>query len=213
MASLRNYSVCVSVNGNEKSGDAQGYVVLNHGDAYKLVLRNQNKTDCDAVVKIDGQTVGTFRVRAFSSITLERPADVDKKFHFYLAGTTQATQAGIQKGDSENGHIEVEFRPEQKKVYLGYEPESATLSYNGGFVTKGLSAAAATRGEGIHYQYQAGGTGLSGQSDQKFTSVNSLTYDTANFVTIHLRLVGGEDKNKITPLTGRTYETPVPPPI
>jgi len=55
---------------------------------------------------------------------------------------------------------------------------------------------------------KAGGTGLSGYSDQEFTTVAALDYSPQEFVTINLRLVSVADEPR--PLFG---STPVPPPV
>lgn len=57
----------------------------------------------------------------------------------------------------------------------------------------------------------AGGTGLSGDSDQKFITVAGLNLNKSEAVTINLRLVCAEQKEKVRPK--KAYSTPVPPPI
>ena len=56
----------------------------------------------------------------------------------------------------------------------------------------------------------AGGTGLSGKSDQQFVSTYALNYDYSQQTTIHLRLVHG-DSSEPRPLT--SHSTPIPPTI
>lgn len=55
----------------------------------------------------------------------------------------------------------------------------------------------------------AGGTGLSGQSLQKFKNAEAIEYDTSSFVAIHLRLVC--EYGNPRPLTASS--TPIPPAI
>lgn len=56
----------------------------------------------------------------------------------------------------------------------------------------------------------AGGTGLSGKSDQKFVSVPDLVVDTSQQTTINLRLVCKGDSGP-RPLTA--FSTPIPPKV
>jgi len=98
--------------GDEREG---GYVVMQHGQQYKLVLRNDKDVPCDAEVVIGGKNVGKWRVGARSAITLERPVNDHGCFTFYEAGTPEGDAAGIVKGDSHNGLISVTFRPGQVK--------------------------------------------------------------------------------------------------
>jgi hypothetical protein len=64
--------------------------------------------------------------------------------------------------------------------------------------------------------YSSGGTGLSGNSNQKFHSVAELNYDESRFVTINLRLVAAKDEPRelksarpLKPLNSN----PVPDPV
>ncbi|MCI5131036.1 MAG: hypothetical protein D3904_05810 [Candidatus Electrothrix sp. EH2] len=56
---------------------------------------------------------------------------------------------------------------------------------------------------------EAGGTGLSGKSEQEFRTAESLDYDETGFVQINLRLVCKVDQPR--PLTPSS--TPIPPPL
>lgn len=61
----------------------------------------------------------------------------------------------------------------------------------------------------LYARHEAGGTGLSGKSDQQFRSVAALDYDEDGFVTINLRLVSiAEEPRPLFPKC-----TPVPPPV
>jgi hypothetical protein len=157
-----------------------GYVHLAHATQYTIRLQNDSLEDrCDAEVYIDGQLVGIWRVDYKSTATLERPVHDTGRFTFYEVGTPEASKAGIRDG-SATGLIRVLFKPEKRRDLI-------------------LSAAAP----------YAGGTGLSGHSDQKFTSVAKLDYDETRFVTINLRLVSVS--NEPRPLFPSS--TPVPPPV
>jgi hypothetical protein len=61
----------------------------------------------------------------------------------------------------------------------------------------------------VRYSLAPGATGLSGRSEQTFTSVPALSYDESKRVTINLRIVIDTDEPR--PLFSRA--TPVPPPV
>ena len=156
-----------------------GYVQLTHATQYTIQLHNGDIVRCDAEVYIDEQRVGIWRVDARSTVHLERPAHDTGRFTFYEVGTPESSKAGIRDGNN-TGRIRVLFKPEE--------------------ITGPKLCAA---------QPKAGGTGLSGRSDQRFTSVEELDYDESGFVTINLRLVSVT--NEPRPLFPSS--TPVPPPV
>ena len=154
-----------------------GYVCLKHGIPYTLELRNEDSSRCDAEVFIDGQRVGLWRVESKKPLRLERPSHDTGRFTFYATGTKEAAKAGIVANDTA-GLISVVFKPEARTVRIDCPPV-----------------------------WHPGGTGLSGKSEQRFVSVESIRYeDAAKFVTINLRLVAAADEPR--PLFARS--TPVP---
>jgi hypothetical protein len=180
------------------------YVEMRHGQTYSLSMRNDRSVPCDAVVNIDGQSVGTWRINAHSSIRIERPADKARLFTFYKLGSSESHQAGLSDDDS-LGLVSVEFIPAKPapEVMRGWgqtkgfdSPPDAYESYG----AKGGSFGGPSR--------SAGGTGLSGASSQQFTTASALDYDRANAFTIHLRLVAVDAAPLIEPLTPRS--TPIP---
>ena len=87
------------------------YFLMRHGSAYKLKLYNDRGTKCDAEVWIDGEKVGIWRIEAYSSTTIERPAAINRKFVFLRENSSSARSAGIASGSSDNGLIKVIFKP------------------------------------------------------------------------------------------------------
>jgi hypothetical protein len=215
---LNGFSVRVAPSTKEDNG----YVVMQHGRQYHLVLRNSHPERCAAKVEIDGKDVGTFRINGSSNITLERPAHDDGCFTFYKVGTREAAQAGLNESSTDLGLIRVTFTPE--KHYVApvrelkgpmYESEpsrwygsgyticdSHSTSYTAGGMSTSRGPAMAAIGD-----FTAGGTGLSGTSDQRFHTVPDLDYDYSRQTVIHIRLVADDDGPR--PLTA--YSTPVPP--
>lgn len=184
--------------------DSDGYVKMSHGQVYKLTLHNRNDTRCDARVEIDGKEVGTWRLNAYTPITLERPADDTGQFTFYKLGTAEGQQVGLTD-DQMLGLIKVTFMPERKR-----EPVCDLV----GAVRGGRSdimfggAESLTMGGGA--TRSAGGTGLSGRSSQQFHTVANLDYDPLRQVVINLRLVCRDSGPR--PLVS-VQETTVPPRI
>jgi hypothetical protein len=223
MAWLNNYSLRVA-EGNETAG---GYVELEHGQQYRLVLRNSRMTACDARVEIDSKDVGTFRIYAYSSVTLERPAGDKSKFTFYKVGTSEAKQAQLNESDPNLGLVKVTFTPElyvkplspvyvsQQKTPWTYTPTytymaDSNATYRANFGSQNDNVAmAAMASLGDSSERRAGGTGLSGHSNQDFTTVAPLNYDLTQQTVIFLRLV--LKTGIVKPLT--SYSTQVPPRI
>lgn len=192
---LNNFSVRIP-EGNEVSG---GYVEMEHGKQYALVLRNSRPRRCDARVEVDGKHVGTWRIDSHSILALERPVHDDGRFTFYQVGTSEAGKAHLDPHDPNLGLIKVTFTPERereeltaKAIYAGASAASAPSSY-----------------AGMPASRSAGGTGLSGHSGQRFQSVRELEYDYTQQTVIHLRLVS--QSNEPRPLT--SFSSPIPPAI
>lgn len=253
---LNNYSVRV-LGGHEDCG----YVEMTHGQRYRLVLRNDASTRCDAKVSIDGKHVGTWRINAGESITLERPAHDTGCFTFYEAGTADSGKAGLESVNKiDLGLVSVTFIPEQTYVappvsitWTSPDTVRPTWSQEGSYfirdsVSSGGTAANFTDdswsvslnadelpiGSSTYVSCSvapsvvsnaanflshtravparnAGGTGLSGASDQKFFEVPDLLHDFSRVTTINLRLVAKRNSCEPRPLT--QYSTPVPPPV
>jgi hypothetical protein len=168
-----------------------GYVCLKHGTQYSIKLRNYSeRLRCNATVKIDGRSVGTWRVDRSDTITIERPVHDSGRFTFYQEGTPEAAKANI-RATEELGLISVLFRPEKEK--------QASLFMAG----PSIQRMAGPR------PFAAGGTGLSGKSSQQFDEAAEIEIDDEKAVTIHLRLVAIQ--NEPRPLFA--LETPVPPAV
>jgi hypothetical protein len=158
-----------------------GYVHMKHGTQYTILLQNESNRRCDAEVYLDDQQVGIWRINAFTTARIERPVHDHGRFTFYQVGTSEAIQAGISRNNS-NGLIRVLFKPERAQINIPAAMESRAA--------------------------MAGGTGLSGHSDQEFTTVAALDYSPQEFVTINLRLISVVDEPR--PLF---VSNPVPPPV
>lgn len=165
-----------------------GYVQLNHNQIYSIKLKNQGSTDCDANVFVDGDSVGTFRINKFSSVILERPCDIGRKFTFYRLDSEEADIAELNAVDlSDLGLISVVFTPAKKTLIR----DTNMKSLNYGRLARSSMALNAN----------AGGTGLSERSDQTFVGVRPLDYDYTLQTTINIRLIAAADDDaSIIPL-------------
>ena len=207
---LNNFSVRI-IGGNEAES---GYVEMRHGQVYKLSLRNSRVVNCDARVTIDGKDVGTWRIPSLSSIVLARPVHDDGQFTFYKVGTREARQAQLDEYSGELGLIEVVFTPElvEPVVYKEYSYQNQWTN-TGGLEMGACAPIVAAAGGGSQSRSEkslsAGGTGLSGQSNQKFGTTYKIDYDLSQRTTIYLRLVARDDGPR--PLTA--HSNPIPPRI
>ena len=161
-----------------------GYVEIAHDTKYTILLSNDGELNCDAVVEIDGKEVGIWRVDSGENISIERPVHDTGLFTFYKLGSSEAEKIGLVRNDK-LGLLSVLFKSEKPPVYTG-----GTVYCYPSF-------------------YSAGGTGLSGKSEQKFIDVKPLDYNESAFVQINLRLVCNDDEPR--PLTPNS--TLIPPPI
>lgn len=205
--------------------EESGYAVLEKsGTQYKLALHNYGSQRCDVRIEIDGKHQGTWRLDVHQSAMLERPAHREEKFTFYAASDVENfAKAELDEIDSSVlGLIKATFTPEKvvrpfsslKVVGMGLpsldvdEAPIAMGAVAGGYMSttspsNQVSYSAGQRG------LSAGGTGLSGHSNQHYGIAPEIEYNLAMQTVIHLRLALRTDEPK--PLT--SYSTPIPPPV
>lgn len=201
--------------GKETDG---GYVVLSHGQHYSLRVRSDWEGDSDVEISIDGDSVGGWRLEPGITYRIERSVNDPGKFTFYVAETGEAKMAGIVKNDS-TGLISARFLPEKvaPKPTIRFMPGDNTL--NAAAPTpddSGLGLGAAMPGFSSHVKLPsppsgalAGGTGLSGFSEQTFgEAARVIKHDLEAAVTINLRLIAISTAPR--PLH---RANPVPPPV
>ncbi len=175
---IGNYSIVVTAGAEH----ADGYVEMTHDTQYALRLINHSSKRCDADVSIDGARIGCWRIRAKSLIEIERPSKDDGIFTFFECGSRQARDIGLVATDK-TGLIRVVFKPEREKERI-QSPQGVCQPAMciRRFRDSDIDAAPETN-------FSPGGTGLSGKSNQKFVTVESIEYDDTAFVEINLRLV------------------------
>jgi hypothetical protein len=186
---------------------SDGYVSMHHNTQYSIRMKNDRNVPCDAVVTVDGNHIGTWRIQRYGIIEVDRPADKARRLTFYRLDSAEAQQAQLVKNDS-LGLVSVEFKPEKKidPVMNTFWREDSRESYG---VTLDSYSKSAGLSKSFGATRSAGGTGLSGQSNQVFSSTTALDYDMANAFTINLRLIAEANVPSIEPLTPRA--TAVPP--
>lgn len=98
--------------------DGHTYYALPHNSSYKVRMTNNTDRRANATLKIDGENMGTWRLDAYSDVTVERPSHNNRKFTFVRETSWQAKMGGVAKGVSENGLVEVTFIPEIKSSFF-----------------------------------------------------------------------------------------------
>lgn len=163
---------------------ASGHILIGHRQQYTIVLRNRSSLRCDARVLVDGKEVGCWRVDGNSQIEVERPVNDTGRFTFYMLGSNEARRTGLSATELV-GLVSATFMPEL--------PPQRTH-------------------EDAHVRYspRRGGTGLSGQSNQAFKTVEALNYDGGAFVTIDVRLYCDDGAPRELKAAGRSVPSPLP---
>jgi hypothetical protein len=181
------------------------YISLSHNSEYKLRLTNDNDTRVDATVWIDNENVGTWRVKPYRSITIERPVNVSRKFTFLEENTSSAYESGIVSGAEENGLIKVIFKPEKKHVSFGLLSVNSTCR-NGNHNLNSHSLET-NRSQSYGMDFSSGGTGLGDYSSQRFSHTSALfDIDYSNITTLTTRLViSNRSPRKFIPLKSTKY--------
>jgi hypothetical protein len=151
--------------GNHFIGD----IPLTHETEYAVCVVNRRHARVEASVEIDGKLVGKWLVPPRSSVQIERPVSVNKKFTFLKASAPEAKEAGIVEGDAFNGMIKVTCKLEQildidstfgstvnqvNTFGLSSSSSGFSLGFGGGAPTNGVSAGATGLGAISHQQFQ-----------------------------------------------------------
>lgn len=196
---LGNFSVLVP----EGREHGTGHVGLPHNSVYTMRLGNHGGVDCDAEVEVDGKSIGCFRLPAYQTFALERPADDTGRFTFFRSDSTESQQAGESSIARDNkGLIRVVFKPDRRPQYV-MRPMGMFRGFGGDYhgereekTSGGIKGLGPTS---CNISAAPGITGLTGTSGQQFVTVPNLDYDPSAVVEIVLRLVC-EDVGAVRPL-------------
>lgn len=186
----------------------EGYVGLAHCEPYKIQLSTSEPFRSIAVqLKIDGTEIPHFFVFSKNSpCCLETFPGKDGKLTFFAAGTEEAKRANLAAVSQQDlGVISATFFSGELEPRLprwGWR----TSSYYGSQIMRG--------GDSPFQGARAGGTGLSGISNQEFVRTTFDEDISREPVTINLRLVLAE-KIGVRPLHKPQPPTsnPVPAPL
>lgn len=239
------------------------YFKMNHGQKYKILLRNHNDIHCDAKVEVDGKEVGVFRLNPKENLALERPTNDARCFTFYHIDSEESRDVRLDKiSKDELGLIRVTFTPGtiiHDPVYWYDIPlcddrpsplrsddfhqtewTSGTYKYDNSYKTSGTTdlstsnycyvndntksfAPIPIRTTSLSLcpvpvsktkQRKAGGTGLSGNSNQKFYHVSGIDYDYDKQTEIMIRLIPNDDYRKdLSELKPVVKKTSFPKPL
>lgn len=135
MATLNGFRVTVPEAREENS---EGHVVLKHGQNFRLALHNGHKYEgrcipADVEVYVQGEYVGTYRIPAGQTVTLEHPLHDSGKFTAYRNDSSEARQIRLDPNSADNGLIKVVWKPGNYKIQQWISPVTITwqkLRYN-----------------------------------------------------------------------------------
>lgn len=175
------YELCIP----QGVSQSTGHVLINHRQQYSVLLQNRSTLRCDARVVIDGKEVGCWRIGARGKIEVERPVNDTGRFTFYMLGSKEARQIGLSASDAV-GLVTVTFMPELPPRQVHTPPS------------------------GVQFSTRRGGTGLSGESAQAFSTVAALNYDHEHFVTINARLYCDDGAPRPLKATSGIVPSPLP---
>jgi len=196
------------------------YFAMPHGTEYKLRLGSSRNTRADAHVWIDGEKVGVWRLDPYEQITIERPANVARKFTLLTEGTSDAINADITTGNQNNGLVKVVFKPEFKQWSYPLCNEVAYESNRSFGIMDNCMPNRQKESRQLYSQslnFASAGTGLGDHSRQRFGHAEPLTsIDDANITTIYARLVVDnivDSGPKYIGLKSVRHSTEIPPRI
>lgn len=191
------------------------YYAVPHNSEYLVKMHNEGDLRVDATLKIDGIDMGTWRIEPYSSITIERPSNNNRKFTFVREGSWQGNMGGVAEGNFDNGLVEVTFIPEYR--HSGHRLPLSELDR--GFFSDSLPITNNITQRANCKSYSTGGTVLGDDSFQRFTDASYLTKDYSKKVTKRVRLVVEENRKPYAPLGSHgheaddLYDDPIPPRI
>lgn len=240
----QNYFGCVSPNYDNKdtfaikiegSGldnfrkfvrDGHVYYAIPHNTTYKVKMINNSDCRANATLKIDGETMGMWRLEAYSDIMIERPSHNNRKFTFVRESSQQAASGRVLPGNIRNGLVEVTFIPEVKghdfdrydMRFNTFSQESLMSSATANSTSRmSIHSDAYTNSNDLYDSYDDGGTVLGDDSSQRFITASSIREDRSRKQTRRVRLVIQKNVQPFVSIKTRgydfdeLYDDPVPP--
>lgn len=179
--------------------DGHVYYSMPRDTEYNVCMHNRSSDRVNAVLTIDGEEMGKWRINAHSEITVERPAHNQRKFTYVKENSWQEVMGGIRQGSSDNGLIEVRFIPEAR-VYdaINFDdiPDPSMRSFNYSSENS-LGTRAQSYNESLSFSnkstndagFAVGGTVLGDDSSQRFGDASRIIEDEQRAITKRVRLV------------------------
>ena len=127
-------SYVVKIESNESNIDnfiknGHKYCALLHNTSYKVIMTNNTDLRANAILRIDGEIMGKWRLNAYSDIIIERPTHNNRKFTFVQEDSWEGKMGGIKQGDNMNGIVEVTFIPEERSYdNFDYDYDSSIIN-------------------------------------------------------------------------------------
>lgn len=172
----RRKNYCLGVYGGRTIGNES--VEMVHGQVYSIKLENHYSYYANVELKVDGSLIGTFFLRPYEKLEVERPVDLARKFTFYKLGLLKQTNRkyGI-KSTSSNGLIEAHFTPVYKI------PDLSLLKYNNFGSNQIIKQKSKNRydNEGV--------TAFTLPSRQRFKTLDMYEFDKSRRITLSILLV------------------------
>ncbi len=195
--------------------DDADYIALHSGVEYAITLTNNRPTIADADISIDGDSIGIFRLDPYKSFRIERPGDNERKFTFKSELSVDAIEAGAIPGDSENGLIQVTFKPAKYERYNSPTRRSVSPSRQ---ISQTRRAPASQQLRGTRLEsasqssnFSSGVTLLGDRSYQRFNDVIGLRpdqIDYPNITRIVFRLIVDDPQPKYESIKRRSRSPP-----
>jgi len=186
------------------------YYRLKHGEEYRVKMSNNTADHINALLKIDSDVMGKWRLGPYSSAVIERPAHNSRKFVFVSEDSTEAKSSGVRQGAESdlNGLIEVTFIPLKSNCTRLCARSPMVWSNSNNAVPYSNSANSAkafdslnlsnssnlesqsfSRSNAAQSTYSAGATVLGGDSNQKFDTASEMEEDRARATKKMVRIV------------------------
>lgn len=187
---LNGFAVKISCDNNNAEKvmmNGTEYFALDHGSEYKIQMSNHTKTKCDAEVYVDGDKIGLWRINSYSTISIERPTNIKRKFIFYDEKSGDAQSAGINSGKSTNGLVKVIFKPELIQKYR----------HCNDYYLDHSSPQLLSFSNSVNESYGSGATALGDNSRQTFGNTSQIVnVDHSRVTTIQTRLIVRNGSNQ-----------------
>ena len=122
-------SSCNDITYIPQSDTERDTIFLKHKTRYNIGILNNSEGDCLAIIYVDGEFCGKFRIDKKSSFQLERPIDKNQSFVFVSKNSELGNLTGLS--NTNLGEILVHIIPEDKssKVNQSIAFKSASVKF------------------------------------------------------------------------------------